>query len=314
MLVRRKVDRGLAVRSSYEGDSFVLPRQRQSVVSRTKRKWSFRQGPDRPTKPDPLLQSRLVVERQEKLARVAAARQSIHPVFQPIVNLRSGEAVGVEALARFDAEPPRTPDKWFAEAAEVGLGTEIEIAALRAALERLPRLPSGLYMSLNASPATMMSPDFQSVVAEVAGERIVIEVTEHAVVDDFARFGDSIGELRSNGVRLAVDDAGAGISNFLHILNFQPDIIKLDVAVTRGIDADPARQAVGSALLTFGLNAFNAGLIAEGIETESELTTLRALGFPFGQGYRLGAPAPAPEPQIPPPAHSDTSAADARNS
>lgn len=279
--------------STYQGDSFALARQ--GALSRTKRRWRSGAGKDGSAKADLLLESRLAAERQEKLARIASARQSIRPVFQPIVDLRSGQAVGVEALARFDAEPPRTPDKWFAEAAQVGLGTEIEIAALRAALERLPRLPSGLYMSLNASPTTMMSPDFRSIVTEIVGERIVIEVTEHAVVDDFARFGDSLGELRSNGVRLAVDDAGAGISNFLHILNFQPDIIKLDMAVTRGIDADPARQAVGSALLTFGLNAFNAGLIAEGIETERELSTLRAMGFPFGQGYRLGAPAPVPQ-------------------
>jgi len=245
------------------------------------------------------VESRISAERQEKLARVASARESIHAVFQPIVDLRTGDAVGVEALARFETEPPRSPDLWFAEAAEVGLGTEVELAALRVALERLPRLPSGLYMSLNASPATMMSREFHLVLAETAGERIVIEVTEQSVIDDYARFADSIADLRSNGVRLAVDDAGAGISSFLNIANFQPDIIKLDVALTRGIDADPTRQAVGSALLTFGLNAFNAGLIAEGIETEGELATLRALGFPFGQGYRLGAPASVPQAPLP---------------
>jgi len=234
-------------------------------------------------------------QREEKIARVVAASRTIHAVYQPILDLRTGEAVGVEALARFPAQPVRSPDQWFAEAAEVGLGTEVEMAALRVALERLPRLPPGLYMSLNASPTTMMSPEFATMVAEIAAERIVLEVTEHSEVDDYGSFGDSVSKLRSNGVRLAVDDAGAGFSSFLHILNVQPDIIKLDVALTRGIDKDPARQALGSALLTFGLDAFNAGLIAEGIETERELTTLKALGYPFGQGYHLGKPASAAE-------------------
>jgi EAL domain-containing protein (putative c-di-GMP-specific phosphodiesterase class I) len=276
---------------AYQDDIFIA---RSAAPSRAKRWWS-RSAPSRPARTSLLLEGREAADRQEKLLRIASARQSIKAVFQPIVDLRSGDAVGVEALSRFETEPPRTPDKWFAEAAEVGLGVEVELAALRVALERLPRLPLGMYMSLNASPETMMSAEFHSVLREITAERIVIEVTEQSVIDDYARFGDSIAELRSNGVRLAVDDAGAGISNFLNILNFQPDIIKLDVALTRGIDADPARQAVGSALLTFGLNAFNAGLIAEGIETERELATLRALGFPFGQGYRLGAPASVPQ-------------------
>ncbi|MGH9028106.1 MAG: EAL domain-containing protein, partial [Acidimicrobiales bacterium] len=149
-------------------------------------------------------------------------------------------------------------------------------------------------------PTTMMSDEFRSFVKEITAERIVLEVTEHSEIDDYACFGDSLSELRSNGVRLAVDDAGAGFASFRHILNIQPDIIKLDVALTRGIDADPARQALGSALLTFGLDAFNAGVVAEGIENERELATLRALGYPFGQGYHLGRPGPVP--QIPLPA------------
>jgi hypothetical protein len=87
-----------------------------------------------------------------------------------------------------------------------------------------------------------------------------------------------------------VDDAGAGYSSFRHILNLHPDVIKLDIALTRGIDGDPARRALGSALLTFGLDAYNASIEAEGIETEGEFKTLRALGCPFGQGYYLGRP------------------------
>lgn len=220
-------------------------------------------------------------------------------VFQPIMDLHSGEAVGVEALARFSIPPLRATDQWFAEAAEVGLGTELEMAALCSALEELHKLPSGLYLSLNASPETMMSETFRSAVAATTGERVVLELTEHTGVEDYERLCDSISELRSNGVRLAVDDAGAGFSSMRHILNIQPDIIKLDVGLTRGIDRDPARRALGSALLTFGLEAFDASLIAEGIETPKELSTLQSLGYPYGQGFYLGRPMRMTEVPIP---------------
>jgi EAL domain-containing protein (putative c-di-GMP-specific phosphodiesterase class I) len=208
--------------------------------------------------------------RRQKIVRLTLADQSHQTLFQPIVDLRTGGTVGAEALARFTTPPFRPPDVWFAEAAELGLGTELEVSALRSALLQLSRLPSGLYLSLNASPATIVSPEFRATMAEVPAERVVLELTEHTGVDDYHLFGEAIAEMRSNGLRLAVDDAGSGFSSFRHILNLRPDIIKLDIALTRGIDTDPARRALGSAMLTFGLDAYNASIVAEGIETQSE--------------------------------------------
>jgi EAL domain-containing protein (putative c-di-GMP-specific phosphodiesterase class I) len=229
--------------------------------------------------------------RREKFVRITLADRSLQTVFQPIVDLRTGGTVGAEALARFTAPPFRAPDLWFAEAAELGLGTELEVTALRSALEQLEKLPSGLYLSINASPATIVSAEFRASMAEIPAERVVLELTEHTGVDDYHLFGEAIAELRSNGLRLAVDDAGSGFSSFRHILNLRPDIIKLDIALTRGIDTDPARRALGSAMLTFGLDAYNASIVAEGVETQSELTTLQGLGCHYGQGYYLGRPA-----------------------
>jgi len=229
-------------------------------------------------------------EHRQKLIRVTIANRSHGTVFQPIVDLKSGGAVGAEALARFPEPPIRPPDVWFAEAASVGLGIELEMAALRLALEQLRHLPTGLYLSLNASVETIMSEEFGSCFADVPAERVVLELTEHTEVLDYLQFEQTIANLRSKGVRLAVDDAGAGYSSFRHILNLHPDVIKLDIGLTRGIDGDPARRALGSALLTFGLDAYNASIVAEGIETEGEFSTLRALGCPFGQGYYLGRP------------------------
>ncbi len=229
-------------------------------------------------------------EERIDLIRATIAHRSWETHFQPIVDLKSGNAVGTEALSRFVDGSVRAPDEWFAEAAEVGLGIELEVAALDSALEQLPRLPSDLYLSLNASVETIMSDDFASRIDGVPAERIVLELTEHTRVNDYAKFGQGIGSLRRQGVRLAVDDAGAGFSSLQHVLNLRPDVIKLDIGLTRGIDKDPARRALGRALLTFGLDAYDASIVAEGIETEGELEVLRALGCPCGQGFYLGRP------------------------
>jgi PAS domain S-box-containing protein len=210
-------------------------------------------------------------------------------VFQPIVELSSGEVVGYEALSRFSSEPLRPPNEWFSEAAEVGLGVEFELYALRAALADWNRSPCDAYLSLNVSPDTVMSPALMALLETVACDRIVIEITEHAGIEDYAALGGALAQLRAKGLRVAIDDAGAGYSSLRHILYLRPDIIKLDVALTRGIDADPARQALAVALVSFRQQV-GAVLVAEGIETENELAVLMQLGVRHGQGFYLGRP------------------------
>ena len=176
-------------------------------------------------------------EERKELIRVTIANHSFETLLQPIVDLQSGGAVGVEALARFPREPIRPPDVWFDEAAILGLGVELEMAALHVALLQLSRLPGGLYLSLNASVETIMSEDFQTSMEDVLlTDRF--QLTEHREVHDYSLFEQAIRNLRSKGVRLAVDDAGSGYSSFRHILNLHPDIIKLDIGLIRGIDAD----------------------------------------------------------------------------
>ena len=230
-------------------------------------------------------------EQREAVIRDAITHRSLVTHFQPIVDLRSGEPIGAEALSRFGQLPVRAPDAWFAEAASVGLGVDLELIALESALEQLHLLPTSVYLSLNASVETMVTERFSEIIGAVASERIMLELTEHTQVIDYPELAQKIAHLRSVGVRVAVDDAGAGYSGLAHILNLKPDVIKLDISLTRGIDKDPARRALGRALLTFGLDAYDASLVAEGIETESELETLRSLGCPSGQGFFLGRPA-----------------------
>ncbi|MDQ1662047.1 MAG: hypothetical protein QOJ68_2027 [Blastococcus sp.] len=215
-------------------------------------------------------------------------------VFQPIMELATGKPIGAEALARFPGQPNRPPNEWFADAAEVGLGVELELSAIRVALSELDRLPSGTYLSLNAAPSTVTSPGLQEMLrcGGVAG-RVVLELTEHVGVEDYTELIEALDGLRALGMRLAVDDAGSGFSSLQHILNLRPDIIKLDRALVEGIDSDPARRALAGSLLTFGAE-IGAQVVAEGIENQREQTVLRRLGLRYGQGFHLGRPAPLP--------------------
>jgi EAL domain-containing protein (putative c-di-GMP-specific phosphodiesterase class I) len=163
-------------------------------------------------------------------------------VYQPIWKIGLGRPVGFECLARFLPAPPRSPDKWFAEAAETGLGTVLELLAIKLALSAASALPSDIYVSVNASPETIMSGELAGAMNGLPEERIVLEITEHAYVEDYDGLLRALQPLRDRGVRLAVDDAGAGYSSLQHILQLRPDLIKLDMDLTRNIDLDPARR------------------------------------------------------------------------
>ncbi len=218
----------------------------------------------------------------------------VHIVFQPIVDLRLGGAVGYEALARFPSAPGRSTEAWFEEAGEVDLRTELELTAIRAAFTRMDDIPDECFLALNLSPSTACSPQLlRAVEFAHSPRRVVLEVTEHAPVRDYAELNNAIGSLRARGVRLAVDDAGSGFASLQHIIRLAPDFIKLDMALTRDVDNDLARRALAAALISFAAE-IGATIIAEGIETEAELSTLRDLGVAYGQGFHLARPADLP--------------------
>jgi EAL domain-containing protein (putative c-di-GMP-specific phosphodiesterase class I)/AmiR/NasT family two-component response regulator len=210
-------------------------------------------------------------------------------VFQPIVDLRSRAPVGLEALARFHSLPLRPPNEWFAEAVELELGTQLELMAIRTAMASIDRLPTDAYLSVNCSARAAMSPELAGLIDGHAA-RMVIEITEHEAIEDYAVLSTTLEELRRQGVRLAIDDAGAGFASLRHTLLLRPDIVKVDTSLTRDIDADRAKRALTSALVSFG-EEMGVAIVAEGIETREELETLLALGVPFGQGFYLAPPA-----------------------
>ncbi len=216
-------------------------------------------------------------------------------VFQPIVDLQAARVIGAEALARFPAEPLR-PDIWFAEAESVGLGIALELAAVNAALSRFDELPDDVYLSVNASPALMRNEDFVVLLGSVDTRRIVVELTEHAEVDDYEELGAAIDRVRGLGARLAIDDVGAGFSSFQHVIQLRPDIVKLDIAITRDVDTDPARRGLARGLLSVA-HDLGATVVAEGVETQSELDALVNLGIDAAQGFLLARPGPLPLPE-----------------
>lgn len=227
--------------------------------------------------------------RFDRIRQVIDAANSVRVALQPIVDLDSGEPVGYEALMRF--ADGRSPDHWFAEAWQAGLGIELEVLALLSALRALDDLSAGTYLSVNTSPEVVIAADLAADLDRlgVDGRRIVLELTEHAEIVDYEALIKALKPLRERGVRIAVDDAGAGFASLRHVLNINPDIIKLDVSLTRGIETDPARTALVSLFASFAAR-IGATIVAEGIETEIDLNALRSVGIVFGQGYLLGRP------------------------
>lgn len=227
--------------------------------------------------------------RRERIEDALTRKGAIRQVFQPVVDLATGRITALEALSRFDATPPRPPDEWFRDAESVERRPQLELTAARLALDRLADLPAHIALAINVSPGTIMGPAFADLIPAAVAERIVVEVTEHAPVADYESLQRSLEGFRKLGGRLAVDDAGAGFASLRHILQLNPDVIKLDLSLTRQIDVHRRRRALAAALISFA-REIGVVVIAEGIETAKELETLRELGVAYGQGYYLCRP------------------------
>jgi EAL domain-containing protein (putative c-di-GMP-specific phosphodiesterase class I) len=235
--------------------------------------------------------------REQETARVLAllAGSELRVVFQPIISTDTGCLVGAEALSRFawvDADgAPCPPDVVFAQAAAVGLGVELELLAVRTALGASLALPDDLYVSVNVSPAVLLSPLLTDclLASGLPLRRLVLEITEHVSVLDYDLLSARAADLRALGIRLAVDDAGAGFSSFRHILRLCPEYIKLDRTLIENISEDPARRALAAAVVLFAFEVGSA-VVAEGVETLAELRTAQTLGIEAAQGFLLGRP------------------------
>jgi EAL domain-containing protein (putative c-di-GMP-specific phosphodiesterase class I)/CheY-like chemotaxis protein len=232
-------------------------------------------------------------EEKVALLRKVLDHNLMSMVFQPIVAMRTGAPMAFEALCRVSAPPPRTPDLWFEDAAWHGLGLEFELKAVRLALDHLTHLPDRCLLHVNASPDVAMSPELADVLQGVEPGRVVLEITEHKEILDYPALTAALAPLRSAGVLIGVDDAGSGFSSMSHIVNMEPDVIKLDISLVRDVHLNRIRRSMVGALAEFARQA-GPMVVAEAVEVEEERSTLLSLGVNAGQGYLFGRPAPCP--------------------
>lgn len=236
--------------------------------------------------------------REVSVARHEAARQrvdhllqrrSLDVALQPVIDLTTGRLAGTEALARFP--DGRSPDIWLAEAVDTGQGLALDHLAFTSAIRHLKRLPAQCYLSVNATPELIMHGQLADVLSaqNVPLERLVIEVTEHVRISSYADLHACLAQMRERGARLAIDDTGAGYASFNHVLQLRPDIIKIDRSLIANITEDAARRSLVTALVLLALD-LDATVVAEGVETASELNTLAMLGVDCAQGYLLARP------------------------
>lgn len=219
--------------------------------------------------------------------RARLEQRAWRPFFQPILDLVSRKVVGYEALTRFD--DGIAPDVCFAEAHRNGLGAELEIAVIEDAMVHSRLLPGDTWFSVNVSPSTVVRKEFGRLIDRIQ-RPLIIELLESEAIDDHEALRCALSKLPA-GIRLAVDDAGAGWAGLRRLVELRPRIVKLDRQLVSGADADPTRRALIAGLRHFTAET-EAQLLAEGIEQEDELSAMVDLGVDLGQGYLLGRPAP----------------------
>ena len=215
--------------------------------------------------------------------------ENIEIAYQPIVDLQSGACLGVEALSRFPEHLGST-EQIFADAECVGLGLELERLAVREAWDALERLNSHQFLAFNVSPDALLELGRRAQLrTDLPLTQLVVEVTEQSVVRCYEDLRSVVEPLRMHGLRIAVDDAGAGYASLHHIVELRPDFIKIDRSLVNGVADDHARRVAVSAFVLLALD-LGATVVAEGVERPRDLSALADLGVHAAQGFLLGRP------------------------
>lgn len=238
---------------------------------------------------------------QRKLALdYIISTKQIKTVFQPIISLRDGSILGHEALSRITCESEiKNPDMLFTIAGECKRLWDLELLCRTTALEAAYKFmipPYNKKLFINVNPNTLNDENFRKgftkdflLQYEITPHNVIFEITERNVITDMNGFMATIDHYKCQDYRIAIDDAGAGYSGLNLISDVNPNYIKLDMKLIRGIDGDSLKFALVKGLVEFS-KASNINLIAEGIETYEELDTLVNLGVQYGQGYLIQMP------------------------
>jgi diguanylate cyclase (GGDEF)-like protein len=235
-------------------------------------------------------------ELSDAIVQVIAER-AIRPAFQPLVDLRTGRVIAFEGLARPAAGSAfANPGAMFAAAEIGGRVVELDIACLGAMLAGASAIPDEVALSLNVSPQTLEIPEFGAArllkmveAADVAAERVILEITERDVIHDLPRVLAVLAACQAAGMRIAADDVGAGNAGLRLLSQFRFDVVKIDLSL---VQAATGRETVRNVLGTLVDLAGRSGalVVAEGVETAAQLALTRDLGMDAGQGYLLGRP------------------------
>jgi EAL domain-containing protein (putative c-di-GMP-specific phosphodiesterase class I) len=228
----------------------------------------------------------------------------IDPVFQPIFSLPGGTLYGYEALSRISRPANITsPEDLFAKSGRYGLTYALEMLCRKKALSRAKSLKITGRLFLNVCPTILQAGKHQRGITaalleelQIERSRIVFELTERIVIEDYELFNRALSHYREQGYSIAIDDLGSGYAGLNMLAKLEPEYVKLSRFLIASIDTSTTKQALVEALTTF-CNKIGASIIAEGIERQEELEFLIAAGVTFGQGYYLAKPSSLPFPQ-----------------
>lgn len=232
--------------------------------------------------------------------------------YQPVVDLQRGIAAGYESLVRFGGRLNWSPDRWFSAADNLGRKLELEMLVASSVLAARPILPQNCFLAVNASPALLLSEQWDELLIQTpALDGVVVEITEQDPITDYVAIQRKMSSIRAKGGMVAVDDVGSGYASLKHVMEVRPDFLKLDRGFIGGCHLDPARKALIEMIGTIA-GRLDAWIIAEGVETRPELEQLIALDVSLAQGYHLGRPAPRMEPVSEHVQHAITTLSDVR--
>ncbi len=228
------------------------------------------------------------------------------PAFQPIIDLREGTIYGYEALIRGPSNSPlHSPATLFEVAERSGRLLDLDLLCREIHIRAFARLQLPGRLFLNVNPATLLQPGFPPGVTRrflrqqgVGPERLVIELTEQAPIEDYDVVRQALAHYREMGFAVGIDDVGAGYSGLRLWSELRPDFVKLDRHFIQGIHEDSCkRQFVYSIQEIAG--SLGCITVAEGIETADEFQVVQSLGVCFGQGYHFGRPCATPHCELP---------------
>jgi EAL domain-containing protein (putative c-di-GMP-specific phosphodiesterase class I) len=240
-----------------------------------------------------LLADELLVQREHDRQRDVLDEiihsERVELAVQPVV-LADGSLVGLEVLSRFGAELC-PPDVVFAAARELGAAQGLERMVLsKAVATLLPLLPAGCALGLNATPTGVLHLAQHPAAADFPGlAQLVLEITEHDAVENYEELRDCLRPLRDRGLRIAIDDAGAGYASLHHIIELEPDMLKIDRSIIDGLAGDRSRRGVVRSFVGLAQD-IGALVCAEGVEQLDDLTAAIELGVHAAQGYLIARP------------------------